>query len=142
GDSVFVRLEDVPVFYVPFIQGNARDPLGPLKSLSFKQDRIFGTQVYSSFDVWNLLNREPLLGTHWTADLDYLSRRGPAAGTTYTYEGKDLFGLDGPYRGLDKLYGIFDHRRDRLGGGRGEQEDHPDFRGRALVRHQQSFLDD
>jgi hypothetical protein len=142
GDDVFLRLEDVPVFYLPFVQGDARDPLGPLQNFAFKQDRIFGTQVYTSFDVWNLLNREPFNGTRWNLELDYLSRRGPAAGTNYTYEGKDLFGFDGPYIGLAKLYGIHDDATDILGGGRGPEDMHPEWRGRALFRHQQAFLDD
>jgi hypothetical protein len=142
GDSVFLRLEDVPVFYLPFIQGDARDPLGPLQNFGFKQDGIFGTQVYTTFDVWNLLNREPRPGTRWNLEADYLSDRGPALGNYFTYEGTQLFGLDGFYRGLSRLYGIYDTGIDQLGGGRGEFDDHPDWRGRALFRHEQRFLDD
>jgi hypothetical protein len=142
GDNVFLRLEDVPIFYVPFIQGDARDPLGPLQNFGFKQDRIFGTQVYTTFDVWNILKRPPLPGTHWSLEADYLSRRGPALGTFYTFEGRDLFGLDGPYSGLARLYGMHDMGTDILGGGRGPEDHHPDWRGRALFREQQKIFDD
>ena len=142
GENVLLRFEDVPVFYLPVVQGDANDPLGPLRSLGFKQDRIFGTQVYSTFDVWNLLNREPLPGTRWDLEADYLSRRGPALGTTFEYGGRDLFGLTGPYAGLAKLYGIHDTGHDVLGGGRGEFDEHPDWRGRVLLRHVQQTYDE
>lgn len=142
GDSVFLRLEDIPVFYLPFIQGDARDPLGPLHNIGFRQDRIFGTQIYTTFDVWNLLNRDPIPGTRWFFEADYLSERGPAIGSNYTYLGRDLFGLDGPYAGLMKSYTIYDQGEDVLGGGRGTFDDHPLWRGRFLLRHQQQFLDE
>jgi hypothetical protein len=92
--------------------------------------------------VWNLLNREPLPGTRWNAEFDYLSRRGPAAGTTYEYGGRDLFGLSGPFSGMTRLYGIYDDATDILGGGRGEGEPHPYWRGRAFWRHAQRIFDD
>jgi hypothetical protein len=137
-----LEFEDFPIFYLPAVQGNANDPLGPLQSLAFKQDRIFGTQVFSTFDVWNLLNRDPLPGTRWTAEADYLSRRGPALGSTFDYAGHDLFGLSGPYAGTAKLYGLHDDGTDILGGGRGEFDDHPEWRGRVFWRHAQKLFDD
>jgi len=142
GDNVVLQVENVPIFYLPVVQGNANDPLGPLESLAFKQDRVFGTQVFSTFDVWNLLNRDPLPGTKWRLEADYLSRRGPALGTTFDYQGLDLFGLSGPYAGNIKLYGIHDDGSDILGGGRGEGDDHPEWRGRAFWRHSQKIFDD
>jgi hypothetical protein len=142
AEQVFVDVEGVPVFYLPVIQGDANDPLGPLQSLSFSQDRIFGTQFKSTFNVYNLLGINPIEGTRWSLDLDYLSRRGPAAGTDFEYGGKDLFDLPGKYSGLFKAYAIFDNAGDILGGGRGDHEDHPDFRDRVLFRHTQELPGD
>ncbi|MFO0807272.1 MAG: LPS assembly protein LptD [Gemmataceae bacterium] len=142
GENVILRIEDVPVFYLPYIQGNANNPLGPLRSVGFKQDRIFGTQVLATFDVWNLLSRDPVPGTKWTLEADYLSRRGPALGTTFEYVGRDLFGMEGVYGGVAKLFGIYDTGTDILGGDRGEFDNHPLTRGRALLRHNQTFLED
>jgi hypothetical protein len=142
GENVLLRIEDVPVFYLPVIQGDANNPLGPLRSLGFSQDRIFGTQVYTTFDVWNLLNRQPLPGTRWDLEADYLSRRGPALGTNFEYGGRDLFGLEGKYAGLVKLYGIHDVGTDILGGGRGDLDQHPEWRGRALFRHSEQLFDE
>jgi hypothetical protein len=142
GENVVLQVEGVPIFYLPVVQGNANDPFGPLEALAFKQDRVFGTQVFSTFDVWNLLNRDPPPGTKWRLEADYLSRRGPALGSTFDYQGLDLFGLNGPYAGNIKLYGIHDDGKDILGGGRGEADDHPDWRGRAFWRHAEKIFDD
>ena len=137
GDNVFLRLEDVPIFYVPFIQGDARDPLGPLQNFGFKQDRIFGTQVYTTFDVWNILNRPPLPGTHWSLEADYLSRRGPAS--AHSTRSKVAISLAWMARiaASLRLYGMHDMATDILGGGRGPEDHHPDWRGRVLLREQQ-----
>jgi hypothetical protein len=142
GEQVQLRLENVPILYLPVIQGDANDPFGPVHDIGFRNDRIFGTQFYSTLSVWNLLNREPLAGTRWTMDIDYLSRRGPVAGTDFGYLGRDIFGLSGPYEGKVKLFGIYDQGTDILGGGRGEFDHHPDWRGRVLWDHDQTVDDE
>jgi hypothetical protein len=142
AESVFLEVEDIPVFYLPFVQGDANDPLGPLQSINVKYDKIKGTQFYSSFNVYDLLGIDPIPNTRWRLDLDYLSRRGPAAGSDYEYAGKDLFDMPGKYTGLIKAYGINDTATDILGGGRGPLDHHPDWRGRFLWRHTQELPDD
>ena len=134
GTNIFVKLEDVPVFYFPFLQGDARDPLGPLESIRFNHDRIFGTQIYTTFNVYDLLGLDPQPGTRWRADIDYLSRRGPALGTEYNYGGKNLLDIPSLYAGMIKAYGMRDTGSDILGGPRGPSEHHPDWRGRFLWR--------
>src|SRR5262249_20487222 len=70
-----------------------------------------------------------------------LSERGPAFGTDYRYDlppaSPGLMGTSG----LIKLYGIFDHGTDVLGGNRGPEPEQPPFRDRVLWRHQQEILD-
>lgn len=139
GDNVVTRLAGLPVFYVPRLRTNANDPLGPLEGFSFSQNRIFGTQFYTSWDLFELLALRPPPGDKWRLDLDYLSDRGPAAGTEYTYRVPGATPFD-PARGqgLVKLYGISDRAtEDILGGVRGPEPRFPNFRGRALWRHQQ-----
>jgi hypothetical protein len=134
GDDVVVRIEDVPVFYFPFLQGDAHDPLGPVQSLSFGYNRIYGAQFSGTLDMYNLLGIDPIPGTRWRADLDYLTRRGPGIGTEYDFAGKDLFGVPSRYDGLAKAYGMLDGASDILGGPRGPDQPHPDTRGRVLTR--------
>jgi hypothetical protein len=142
GKNILVDLENIPILYFPYLRGDANDPLGPLQSVTFKQDRIFGTQIYSSFNMFDLLGLDPVPGTRWRASVDYLSRRGPALGTEYDYAGKDLFDLPGKYVGLVKAFGINDTGTDVLGGGRGEFDNHPEWRGWFLWRHGQELPDD
>jgi hypothetical protein len=85
GRNVVTRVAGVPVFYLPRTRFDANDPLGPITGLSFSQNRIFGTQFYSTFDVYELLALRPPPGHAWRLNLDYLSKRGPAGGTDYTY---------------------------------------------------------
>ena len=81
ANNAYFELEHVPFFYLPYVAGDARDPLGPVNSLRLGYDRIFGFNFGISLNVWNLLGVQPYEGTRWRADLDYLTIRGPAFGT-------------------------------------------------------------
>lgn len=142
SQNVVTRLNDVPVFYLPYLKTDATEPLGPLLGLGFGQDRIFGTQAYTTWDVYKLLALRPPPGHRWRLDVDYLSDRGPGFGTDYNYtlpprEGS--FGNAGA--GFVRLYGISDGGVDVLGGDRGPPIGHPAFRGRAIWRHQQEIME-
>src|SRR5262249_26475708 len=78
GENVFLKLEDVPVLYFPFVQGDARHPLGPVESINFGYNRIFGFQAGVSLDVWNLLGLQPIPDTRWRANGGYPSQPRPA----------------------------------------------------------------
>jgi hypothetical protein len=140
--NVFLEVDNVPVFYVPYLHGDATHPLGPLEGINFGYNRVFGAQLYTTWDFYNLIGLEPIPGTRWKLEADYLSLRGPALGTEFDYDGKDLFGLPGKQVGLIKAYGIHDSGTDILGGGRGEHDNHPEWRGRLLWRHYQELPDD
>jgi hypothetical protein len=142
GDNLFLKVEDVPVFYLPFVQGDARDPLGPLENIQFNYNRIYGFQTSLTLNLYDLLGIDPKPGTRWRADVDELTKRGPALGTQYDYGGGELFGLPGKYNGLVKAWGIYDDGTDILGGGRGPLDNHPLWRGRFLWRNNWTFLDD
>jgi hypothetical protein len=138
-------LEGVPVFYFPYLRVDPSEPFGPLLGVGFGQDRIFGTQVYSTWDLYKLLALRPPSGHSWTLNLDYLGDRGPGFGSDYTYSVPAAApGLASPARGLIRSYWINDRRdSDILGGDRGPVQDPfpPGFRGRAFWRHQQEILD-
>jgi hypothetical protein len=120
GRNMVLSIEGVPVFYLPYIQTDPEDPLGPLDNIAFNYNRIFGFQFFSTWNVYDLLALRPVPGTRWQLDVDYLSLRGPALGSNYTYAGKDMFfGIPGRYEGMVKAYGIDDTHKDILGGVRG-----------------------
>jgi len=137
GEGVTVRLGQVPIFYLPYIQGRITDPAGPLKGLNIRNDRIFGFQVLTEFDVHHLFGVIPPPDTHWTLTADCLSRRGPVLGTYYEYRGSGLTGVSTRHAGSARILGIYDEGPDILGFGRGGA--HPNWRGRASWRHDEEF---
>jgi hypothetical protein len=135
GWNNFLEISGVPVFYFPYLHGNANDPLGPITNIGTGYSQIFGVQSWVTFDVYELIGVDPLPGTRWRYDIDYLSARGPGMGTNFDYAGKQLFNWgDNKYAGTVKAWGIIDHGNDNLGGGRGVNDDHPQDRGRFLWR--------
>jgi hypothetical protein len=126
-ENVVGTLEGVPFFYTPVLYTDANDPLGPLVSVSLGGNRIFGFQTGVGLDVYKLFGVLPYEGTRWRAYVDYMSRRGPALGTLFTYQGywEDVDPLqrmlhpekvyDGQYSGVARLYGLSDAGTDILG---------------------------
>jgi hypothetical protein len=143
GRDMVVSLEGVPIFYFPYLAGRVDDPLGPLDSITGSYNRIFGFQIYSTWDVYDLIGIKHPPGQRWRLFLDYLSARGPAAGTEYDYVSGNLFGIPGKFEGFLKAWGLHDQGHDVIGSG-GDlvyvtPTDafpilHPDWRGRVLSR--------
>ena len=131
----------VPVFYWPYLRTELNEPLGPLTGIGGGQDRIFGTQVYTTWDMYKILALRPPEGHNWKLNLDFLSDRGPAAGTDYSYSISPPEDGFTPGQGLIRLYGINDGGVDVLGGHRDTQPSHPANRGRVLWRHQQEVIE-
>lgn len=136
----WLRVKDVPV--IPFLPSKTDldEPFGPLVGLGGGNDQIFGTQIYTTWDIYKLIGRRPPQGHRWRLDVDYLSDRGPALGSSYNYLTRDFFGLGQQANGFVRLYGIQDDGVDQLGGGRPDIG-HPDFRGRAQWRHNQDLYE-
>ena len=142
GNNALVYIGPVPVFYLPYMQGDANDPLGPLENLMFNYNQIFGFSAYITLDIYDLFGLVPTPGTRWRLDTDYMSARGPALGTDYRAFRTDFFGIPARVNGEIRAYGIDDRGLDILGGGRGQtllvsqpylhfQEiTHPELRGR------------
>lgn len=137
-----VDLLGVPIFYTPYYNADISEPIGPLRGLGFGNDRIFGAQFYTTWDMYKLLALRGPPNHKWQLDADYLSDRGPAIGSEYDYMNQDLFGYFGPNRGLIRGYYINDGGTDILGGYRGIQAVNPRNRGRAQWLHQQDLLVD
>ncbi|MGL4552373.1 MAG: hypothetical protein ACRC33_14430, partial [Gemmataceae bacterium] len=153
AQNVVGTLAGVPFFYTPALYTDARDPLGPLVSVSAGGNRIFGAQAGVGLDVYKLFGVLPYEGTKWRMYADYMSRRGPALGTNFLYQGKFLEPdpeeqrlfpdkvQAGDYSGSVRLYGIHDGGTDILGGQPPEllTFEPSGFRGRAFW--QQSVWD-
>lgn len=141
GTNYLAFLEGVPLFYFPYFTGRVEDPLGPLDQVNAGYDTIFGFQIRTTWDLYDIFDLPHFEGTKWQLYLDYLTDRGPGFGTYYQFAGEKPFDLaSGKYMGEFKAYGIYDTGLDDLGGNRGLEQfwpnaqtatpiTHPDFRG-------------
>ncbi|MFO0917387.1 MAG: hypothetical protein U0872_03625 [Planctomycetaceae bacterium] len=124
---------DVPLFYSPYFSGTGEDPQVPLQSVNFQQDRIFGSQLRTKWDAFQLFGLDRPDGVLWNVDANYLSYRGPMVATDGNYRGIDQFG--NPYEGFGLASYIHDDGLDNLGLDRRSLIPASNDRGRALLRH-------
>ncbi len=135
------RVGEAPVFFAPFVSGPAEDPHIPIESLTLGQDRIFGGQLKS---VWNL---SKLLGLKGNSDLDWnlqanmYTERGFWLGTDATYSSSAPIGTEGSYFGEAEGVWINDWGTDNLGLDRRDLDVASNTRGRALWRHREHISD-
>src|SRR5205085_9773307 len=92
-------------------------------------------QMSATFNMYDLLGITPVPGTRWRLDTDYLSSRGPGLGSNYEYLTHSIFDIPASVIGSAKVYGMYDGGKAILGGRRGENEHHPDLRGRFFWWH-------
>ncbi len=154
GRNARAELLGVPIFYTPYLRTDPSQPLGPLLGFGFGTNRIFGTQFYTSWDLYNLFALRPPPGHKWRLSVDYFDKRGPAGGSDYTYTNPDFFGFFGANKGFVNVYGVSDRGGDILGASRGiepiqsaasfvpPRDQRTFFRGRALWRNQQELYAD
>lgn len=132
--SNFIYLAGVPVAYWPVFATDLSKPSLYLTSLKFKNDRIFGTQVFTELDAYQILGIDGPEGTSLSLSADYLSKRGPAGGFLFNYDRPTLlFGIPG--RGVTDGWLIQDRGRDTLGSDRLGLVPEDDLRGRLYSRH-------
>ena len=140
-----VRVRGVPLLFIPRYKTDLSDPTGPLVSFLFRQDIIFGSQFYSTFDVYKLLAIRPPPNRSWRLHADYLSLRGPAVGTNYQYR-DILFGSAYPNSGQFNAYVIQDKGEDLLSAFRGVEplssSAKDRTRGRVHWNHNQALYED
>jgi len=139
----FLFAGPLPIFYWPVITTNLTEPSYYVRRIRFKNDQVFGTQVLTDFNVYELLgiHKRPE-GTDWGVSVDYLSKRGLGHGTDFTYHRNELFGIAGPANGLIDFWGIQDHGLDDLGSDRRQLEPEKDYRFRLLGQHRQQLSGD
>ena len=137
--NTFVELAGVPVMWFPYLAGDADDPVGPLQSLNYRSDTVFGSQFYTTWSLLELLGIKKLPGERWNLMADYLTERGPAFGTVYHLSADKLFGIEAPFTTNFLAYGVHDKGVDNLGGYRQYDFIGPKWRGRVEWRHMQDY---
>lgn len=124
---------DVPLFYSPYVSFPAEDPGIPVETITFRQDRIFGTQLITRWDAFQLFGLDRPPDARWSAEFDYLSERGPLVSTDGKYRGIDGHGNPFHVTGIGTY--VHDDGRDNLGLGRRDLIPADQNRGMFQVQH-------
>lgn len=138
-------LGNVPVFYWPTLATDLSEPTFFINSVTVRQDRnVFGLQILTKLDAYQMLGIENAPdGTKWNIRADYLSKRGPAIGSSFLYDRVGtFFGEQQRYAGLLDAWSIYDHGVDNLGRTRRSIEPDKKYRWRILGRHRQMLAAD
>jgi hypothetical protein len=139
-----VTLGQVPVLWWPVFSTSATKPTFYINGAQFKNDRIFGTQILTSWDAFQVFGwRQPPTGVDWNLNFDYLTKRGPGGGTSLLYNRPGFLGLPTPASGDLDAWFVGDVGQDNLGLYRRDftYPGYPDrtFRGRSFWRHRQDL---
>jgi lipopolysaccharide export system protein LptA len=136
-----VYLAGVPVLAWPRFRTSLNNPDLYLQRFSINNDRIFGTQVRTGWDLNQIFGRPRVPGREgqWIGVLDYLSERGLGYGTERTYRQDSFFGIPGEVSGQLNTWFIRDSGLDFLGRGRFNLLPETRNRGKAIGRHRHRF---
>ena len=135
-----IYVGEIPVFTWPRIQTTLSNPTLYLESLNINSDSIFGTQIRTGWNLYQVLGLQQPAGTEWIGNVDYLSERGLALGSEYKYQRDGLFGIPGRVTGsYDSWFLLDDDGTDNLGRGRTALIPEEDFRGRTIFQHRHDF---
>ncbi|MEM9645510.1 MAG: organic solvent tolerance protein OstA, partial [Planctomycetota bacterium] len=136
----FLYAGGIPVFYWPRLSTSLRRPPLYLTGANLRNDSVFGTQVLLEWDLFQLLGYDSAPdGVQSRITTDYLSERGPAIGTSTSYELPGLFGYPGRTVGRYDSYLIYDTGNDTLGRDRRDLPPEETWRGRSKWNHRQRF---
>ncbi|HEY4759704.1 MAG TPA: hypothetical protein VIH42_03910, partial [Thermoguttaceae bacterium] len=139
----FIFIGPAPVFYWPYLSTNLNDPTYYIRRVRAKYDRVYGTQILSNWNGYELLGiRQPPAGTDLEVSLDYLGLRGFGHGGTFSYNRNRIFNFPGPVGGLLDYWGIQDRGLDNLGVNRSALKPEKDYRFRLFWQHRQMLPED
>jgi len=137
GRNSFLFLGEVPVFYWPTFTTDLEEASLYLRRIRLRNDNIFGTQILTDWNVYQLLGRKRPPGDDWDMSLDYLSERGLGHGTTYIYQRDGWWIFPGQTAGLADFWGIKDHGDDNLGRDQRDLVPEKGYRWRLFWQHRQ-----
>lgn len=132
-------IEDVPVLAFPKLTAPAEDPNIPIRRAVVKQDRIFGLQIRTVWNLSKILGRPKQPGTQWDLLADHLSKRGPSLGVAGNYDVDNLFG--GAIGSTSMIWQL-DQGTDNLGFDRKSLIPDQENRGQIIWRHKQQLPGD
>ena len=127
---------DIPLLYLPKVSGPAEDPGIPLRGITVANDRVFGAQLDTVWDLNRLLGLQKQPGLRLDLLGDIKTDRGVGAGIEGRYSGEDPYG---PYQGGGRIYYQYDGGLDNLGLDRRKLQPDDSNRGEVTWRHRQTL---
>ena len=134
------RVEDIPIFWLPFVSGNISEADSPLRRLSFGRDGRFGEGVESQWDLFRLLGLLKPEGVRVSLDADFYSH-AELVGLEWDYARRSD---NREYAGYGIASYVYDIKaKDDLGDGDAYDDiPAPHDRGRVLERHKEFLPQD
>ena len=126
-----------PIFQWPSFTANLNRPSYYLDSVQVGNDNVFGAQLQTDWNLFQIFGLNQPENVGWTAAVDYLSDRGLGVGSDLQYESDQFWGWPGWTKGNWNAWFINDGGLDNLGRDRREVPLEEDFRGRLSGRHRQ-----
>ena len=140
SDNTRLFVGGFPVFRWPrFSTDLAQTRSLYLDRIRIGSDSVFGTQVLTRWNNYQLLGLTQPEGTQWTTTLDYLTDRGLGFGTDLEYQRDVFFGIPSLGRGFFHSWFINDDGLDNLGRDRRSVALEESFRGRARLQDRRLF---
>lgn len=131
-----LNLENVPILWWPYSQGDFTGTETALRGFRFSYGGRRGITAQTEWDLYTLTGAQKPPGHDARMMIDYFGRRGPAVGLDYDYAGTDHYGLF-------RSYYLYDQGEDNLGPLRRAQEIPENAnRGRTLWRHRHFLPND
>lgn len=132
----FINVFGRKILYWPVLSTNLDNPTYYLDSFGVGNDGIFGFQVRTGWNLYQVLGLQQPEGMTWTGNLDYLSERGIAFGTRRLYDRSSGFLLPGRVKGSYQSWFLYDDQGlDNLGLDRRQTPLEETQRGRSTWRH-------
>ncbi len=136
----YLYVGGVPVFYWPTLATDLEKPSYYINNFRIRNDSIFGTQVLTDLDAFQIFGIDRPDGVKWDLSLDYLSKRGFGYGTGAEYGTDHFFSLDGPTSGRFDAWAISDSGHDNLGRDRRNIVPEESYRNRVFWNHRQHLV--
>ena len=139
AENNYIALQNMPVFYWPWIATDVDNPTFFLKNFSYGNSGRYGNTVKTLWDPFQILNIRKPDGTDGDVNVTWLEKRGIAHGATFRYDTSSFCRIPGPTQGRFVYWGIDDKGTDQLGGVRRNITFPDSYRYRVHWLHQQEL---
>jgi hypothetical protein len=140
AENNFLTMQNIPVFYWPWMAADLNDPSFYLKNIAYGNSSLYGNQIktlWNPFQLLNIRNRPDWLDGD--VGVSWLEKRGISHGVRLRYSPSRCLGINGTTNGNFEFWGINDIGLDSLGGRRRNVPFPHQYRYRLFWKHYQEI---